>query len=745
MNNYIKVALDLTSHLRSVGCERSAQFIRFTNIMSMNVYSLSKRIAVHKDDVRAVAFVGDNAVVTTSRDGTAKLTQLSDLSSVTLIDGDVYLNSVAVSESQSTVFVGAHDGVIHGFDLVNMSQTYLLGHTANVSCLDASGETVASGSWDLSVRVWQSPESSIVLNKHTQNVWGVKFVSSSALLTCGADKTIVLWDLNSQSILKVFSGHTDAVRGLAVLSADLFASVSNDTTVRIWNFNTGECVHVMHGHTSFIYAIARINEQYLVTSGEDRTLRIWDYQNFQEVQTIVMPSISQWSLSVNSVGDIAVGSSDNSCHIFTVIPDRQASAEDLIAFQEAVKSSAISESEVDEYNVVDESVLNHPGNKEGQVVIVKDSNEKLVAHQYSGGSWIRVGEVVGKNQQSSSKKQEFDGKSYDYIFDVDIADGVPPLKLPYNNGDNPYLVAEQFISVNELPTSYLEQIVQFIITNSEAAQFSNAGSADTPKADEVSVAPRYTELPAVLRYSKLLTLKSFQQDPLIQALTKIYNRRGQEPELIPLIHSLPSSSDELLRKAISYYDIWGDNIDDLLPIYDLLRITIPTAIEVPYKLVWARLLAAVDTAIPKHTLLSIRALVNLTQREDFGSEKSNKGMLLECLKMVGGCSLPKSKTQAVALTTLFLNLSVLNYPDFEQQYIILARKCAALTSIDGEADYRFALAVGLRSYYGSDLELKSYKKEWLTKLNATTPIVGGGANFDRTAKIVTLVVPHLRA
>jgi hypothetical protein len=32
----------------------------------------------------------------------------------------------------------------------------------------------------------------------------------------------------------------------------------------------------------------------------------------------------------------------------------------------------------------------------------------------------------------SDRKQLYEGKEYDYVFDVDIKDGEPPLKLPYN-------------------------------------------------------------------------------------------------------------------------------------------------------------------------------------------------------------------------------------------------------------------------------------------------------------------------
>ena len=45
-------------------------------------------------------------------------------------------------------------------------------------------------------------------------------------------------------------------------------------------------------------------------------------------------------------------------------------------------------------------------------------------------NWQKVGEVV--DAVGSNRKQLYQGKEYDYVFDVDIQDGVLPLKLPYN-------------------------------------------------------------------------------------------------------------------------------------------------------------------------------------------------------------------------------------------------------------------------------------------------------------------------
>lgn len=57
------------------------------------------------------------------------------------------------------------------------------------------------------------------------------------------------------------------------------------------------------------------------------------------------------------------------------------------------------------------------------------------------------------------------GREWDYAFDVDVADGQPMLKLCMNAGDNPYLVAERFLIENNLPNTYLDQVLWNITTS----------------------------------------------------------------------------------------------------------------------------------------------------------------------------------------------------------------------------------------------------------------------------------------
>lgn len=101
---------------------------------------------------------------------------------------------------------------------------------------------------------------------------------------------------------------------------------------------------------------------------------------------------------------------------------------------------------------------------------MRQNDGKIMCYQWSAGEWLCVGDVTGAaggSQQQSGKKL-FEGKEYDYVFSVDISDTGAPLKLPYNCSEEPWLVAQKFLHTHELPQSYLEQVANFIIKNSES-------------------------------------------------------------------------------------------------------------------------------------------------------------------------------------------------------------------------------------------------------------------------------------
>lgn len=88
--------------------------------------------------------------------------------------------------------------------------------------------------------------------------------------------------------------------------------------------------------------------------------------------------------------------------------------------------------------------------------------------------------VAGEGTGTS--KKVYNGKEYDYVFDIDIEDGKPPLKLPYNFAENAWDAARKFLETNELPLSYYEQVANWITENTKGARFgqSSGGSSQPP-------------------------------------------------------------------------------------------------------------------------------------------------------------------------------------------------------------------------------------------------------------------------
>lgn len=92
------------------------------------------------------------------------------------------------------------------------------------------------------------------------------------------------------------------------------------------------------------------------------------------------------------------------------------------------------------------------------------------AYMWKDGKWEYVGEVMA---QGTQEKRHYHGDrffpkgEYDYIFDVDLAEGAPKAKLPFNEGDNPLVVAEKFLTREGMNLGYKDQITAFIRNNTK--------------------------------------------------------------------------------------------------------------------------------------------------------------------------------------------------------------------------------------------------------------------------------------
>ena len=277
---------------------------------------------------------------------------------------------------------------------------------------------------------------------------------------------------------------------IVVISRDEVATCSNDGRICFWSIDTTNfnvTMRLNFEDSEFIYSLSTFNGgSILASAGETTGVKVFVDGRFN--QSLAVPALSAWCVRILENGDIAVGCSDNRIYIFTQSSEREAPVE-LIALYDAEVSrfkAPPEEVAMEQENDLPEEVggvkvadmpgpevLDRTGRRDGQTVMVREGNTVSV-HSWSQaeGQWKKVGDVVGqpKTKDPSGRglqggKVMYEGKEYDHVFHIDIDEGVV-LKLPYNNGEEPYEKAQAFIHQHGLPQDYLDQIANFIIKNS---------------------------------------------------------------------------------------------------------------------------------------------------------------------------------------------------------------------------------------------------------------------------------------
>ncbi|EMD95153.1 hypothetical protein COCC4DRAFT_53472 [Bipolaris maydis ATCC 48331] len=727
-------------------------------------FKLSATLRGHEDDVRSVAFASPASIFSASRDFTVRAwTQQSanppvwDSSIKT--HGKEFVNSLAIVPPSSSfpdglVVSGGKDQIIDvrspAKTLDSDADALLIGHGNNVCALDVSedGRYIVSGGWDMEARLWEVGKwgESTVLQGHTASVWAVLAFDENTIITGCADNQIRVYNISGGTSPVRSIQAPEVVRALCRLPSDhpsgaQFASAGNDAVIRLWTI-TGKQVAELHGHENFIYSLAVLPNGGIVSAGEDRTVRVWE--NNQCIQTITHPAISVWSVAVcKENGDIVTGASDKLARVFTRDQSRYAAETEIQQFLDDVKGSAIPQQTVGNINKEQlpgpEFLTQRSGTKEGQVQMIKEMNGNVSAYQWSAAAnqWVNVGTVVD-SAGSGGRKISHAGKEYDYVFDVDIEDGKPPLKLPYNLNQNHYEAARKFIEDNELPLTYLDQVANFIIQNTQGATLgqSSAQGADPwgsdaryrpgdanqvpaqpqPAPSPPKILPQKDYLPITAGNHKIIfkKLTEFNQALVDDGQKGISLNPSDIEQLSATVSALEKGNGkgiditgvELLLKAATQWPA-----EKRLPALDLLRLVLafeePAAFLVlPEQNLLPALIESdvfTGSSPPNNTMMAIRCLSNLLQTE--------KGRLLASKEfdnihpLVSPFLTSTNRNLIIALTTLYINYSVLlNYENNADRALSLLDDLSKVltTATDSEAVYRALVATGTLLCLGPD-------------------------------------------
>jgi F-box and WD-40 domain protein CDC4 len=191
----------------------------------------------------------------------------------------------------------------------------LTGHQHSVRAIAAHADTLVSGSYDCTVRVWKISTGETVhrLQGHTQKVYSVVLdYDRNRCISGSMDNLVKIWSLDTGSILYTLDGHSSLV-GLLDLHSERLVSAAADSTLRIWDPDNGQCKATLSAHTGAITCFQHDGQK--VISGSDRTLKMWNVKNGDCVKDLLTDLSGVWQVKFNERRCVAAVQRDNMTHI----------------------------------------------------------------------------------------------------------------------------------------------------------------------------------------------------------------------------------------------------------------------------------------------------------------------------------------------------------------------------------------------------------------------------------------------
>ncbi|KAI4845292.1 WD40 repeat-like protein [Aureobasidium sp. EXF-8845] len=194
------------------------------------------------------------------------------------------------------------------------SLSVLTGHQSSIRDMVAYGDTIVSGSYDCTVRLWRISTGEVVhvLTGHTQKIYSVALDHENRRCVSGSmDYSVRIWCLDTGSCLLSLQGHTSLV-GLLQLNHGLLVSAAADGTLRIWKPDSWTCQAVLT-HTGAITAFQHDSRK--VISGSDRTLKMWDIETGECLRDLLSDLTGVWQVRFDDKRCVAAVQRNNLTYI----------------------------------------------------------------------------------------------------------------------------------------------------------------------------------------------------------------------------------------------------------------------------------------------------------------------------------------------------------------------------------------------------------------------------------------------
>jgi WD40 repeat protein len=190
---------------------------------------------------------------------------------------------LAVAPDGSFAVSGSEDGVVRIWDLLTATMKDLFaGHSGAVRAVALLPDTqhAISGAEEGDLRILDMltgrPSRRIATGRGL--IAQILPIDDERVLVAGAQGTIDLWNLKTESVCKGVDHHRETINSLVLMSDGTHVvSGSSDTDIRLWDLRSGRTLRVFKGHVGAIHAVQIFpNGQELLSGSADGELRRWN-------------------------------------------------------------------------------------------------------------------------------------------------------------------------------------------------------------------------------------------------------------------------------------------------------------------------------------------------------------------------------------------------------------------------------------------------------------------------------------
>ncbi len=155
---------------------------------------------------------------------------------------------------------------------------------------------------------------------HDENVFSVAFSPDGKLLASGSeDKTMLLYNLETDELLHTFEGHFSTINDIAFNPKGKYIFSAGDKTIRIWKPD-GTYINKIRGHKTYIWSISLTPDGNKIASGSfEEDFYLWDILNTEKLETYSEHTKSVLAVDIDPDGDYIVsGSLDKSIKLWDI-------------------------------------------------------------------------------------------------------------------------------------------------------------------------------------------------------------------------------------------------------------------------------------------------------------------------------------------------------------------------------------------------------------------------------------------